>query len=164
MEEQTIKLRGIEPKDVDFMLRLVSDPETTRYIQGLITDRDMLLDWIESLTENDHEYLVELSDGTPIGECSITASESIGDIGYMLLPEYWRMGYGTIVINALLVIAAHIGLSDVTATTDTNNIASVKLLEKAGFQIHRHGWMLHLSESVNDESSGQTIVEYRRSL
>ena len=38
MEEQTIKLRGIEPKDVDFMLRLVSDPETTRYIQGLITE------------------------------------------------------------------------------------------------------------------------------
>ena len=164
MEEQTIKLRGIEPKDVDFMLRLVSDPETTRYIQGLITDRDMLLDWIESLTENDHEYLVELSDGTPIGECSIAVSEAIGDIGYMLLPEYWRRGYGTIVVYALLVAAAHMGLSGVTAVTDTNNIASTRLLEKTGFQIHRQGWVLHLSNDGNDDSSGQTIVEYRRSL
>lgn len=164
MEEQTIKLRGIEPKDVDFMLRLVSDPETTRYIQGLITDRDMLLDWIVSLTENDHEYLVELSDGTPIGECSIAASESIGDIGYMLLPEYWRKGYGTTVVYCLLAIAANMGLNMASATTDSNNTASVKLLEKTGFTVYRQGWMLHVSEDGKNDSSGQTVVEYRRSL
>lgn len=164
MEEQTIKLRGIESKDVDFMLRLVNDPETTHYIQGLITDRGMLLDWIESLTEQEHEYLVELSDGTPIGECSIAVSNCIGEIGYMLLPEYWRKGYGTTVVYCLLAIATNMGLNMVSATTDSNNTASVKLLEKTGFQIHRQGWMLHISEDGNDKSSGQNIVEYRRSL
>lgn len=164
MEDLTVRLRNIEPKDVDFMLRLVNDPETTRYIQGLITDRGMLLDWIESLTEQDHEYLVELSDGTPIGECSIAVSDSIGEIGYMLLPEYWRKGYGTTVVYCLLALAANMGLNMASATTDSNNIASVKLLEKTGFSVYRQGWMLHVSEDGKNDSSGQTVVEYRRPL
>ena len=162
--KQTVKLRPIETRDVDFMLRLVNDFDTTRYIQGLITDRDMLLEWIESLNKSDHEYIVELPDGTPIGECSIAESDNVGDIGYMLLPEYWRQGYGTTVVYCLLAIAVHMGLTVVSATTDTNNIASAKLLEKTGFKVYRLGWMLHLSEDDKGGSGGLTVVEYRRPL
>ena len=164
MEQDTIRLRKVLPKDVDDLLRIVNDPEATRYIHGLITDRSLLLGWIESLTEKDYEYIVELSDGTVIGECSLTVTEKSGDIGYMLLPDYWRKGYGTTVVYALLVIASHLGLSMVTAVTDTNNIASVKLLEKTGFEANRQGWMLHMSEGNNDGIEDQSIVEYRRQL
>lgn len=164
MERDTIRLRKIRSEDVDDLERIVTDPEATRYIQGLITDHDMLLGWIESLTENDHEYIVELSDGTIIGECSLAVTRDTGDIGYILLPTHWRKGYGTTVIYALLIIASRLGLSMVTAVTDTNNTASVRLLEKTGFVAYRQGWMMHLSEEDKERIEDQSIVEYRRPL
>ena len=164
MEQDKITLRKVRPQVVDALLRIVNNPEATRYIHGLITDRGLLLGWIESLTEKDYEYIVELSDGTVIGECSLTVTGVTGDIGYILLPDYWHKGYGTTVVYALLVIASRLGLSMVTAVTDTNNTASVKLLEKTGFEPVRQGWMLHLSEEDKDEIEDQSIVEYRRAL
>ena len=38
-----VKLREINTEDADFMLRLVGDPNVTRFIPGLIQDREMLI-------------------------------------------------------------------------------------------------------------------------
>ena len=46
--------------------------------------------------------------GQATGECSIDAS---GEIGLMLLPEYWRQGFGTGTVRELIGIGRYTVLS-----------------------------------------------------
>jgi len=162
MQGNNVFLRSIQPEDEPFLLRLVNDPDATRYIQGLMTDPDTLHQWIASLDKDSCEFIVSLTNGTPIGECSIGGLGEAAEIGYMFLPEYWNKGYGTATVEILVQLVDKMGFSAVVATTDTRNAASVHLLEKMGFTENRQGWMLHLSEGGESNGEGQTVVEYRK--
>ena len=164
MNTKKIRLRIVEKDDYDFMMRLVNDPEVTRYIRGMITNPEMLWAWIQATNEHDHEYIVELMDGTPIGECSIFEMDGTGEIGCMLLSAYWRMGYGTEVVESLLKLAKEMGVSTVMARTDNRNIASLRLLEKCGFTFDRLGWILRLSLLGKTTEKEQAVVEYKKDL
>lgn len=155
-------LKAMSADDLEFICRLVNDHEVTKYIGNLIQDKNELGKWIGSLTPDDHEYVV-LKGNVPIGECSLTVSGDSGEIGYMLLPEYWRQGFGTKVVEQLLSIAHNLGLKVVTATTDKDNVASVWLLLKNGFQPYGVGWMLTDNE-LESMKPGRTVTTYRRML
>ena len=162
MPGKEITLRLIEQIDLDFMFDLVNNNEVTKYIGGLIRDKNMLRTWIDQLAEANQEYIVAL-DGTPIGECSLTVNGNAGEIGYMILPEYWNHGYGTDTITQLLILAKNQGLQKVTAATDPDNTASVRILEKTGFQKEAIGWWM-TEEEMESMKMGRTIVTYRREL
>ena len=145
MKDISIKLRPITAEDTDFMVRLVSEPALTRYLPGMITNHSMMESWIRSLRDSDHEYIVQ-HDGTEIGECSLTvADDQTAEIGFMLLPQFWRRGFGTEVVQQLLEKADQLQVTEVTATTDVKNTAAVQLLTKMGFQKQNIGWMASLS-------------------
>ena len=55
-----------------------------------------------------------------------------GHIGYDIRPSERRKGYGTIILALSLVKAWEMGLTRVLVTCDTDNIASVKIIEKNG--------------------------------
>ena len=158
-----VRLREITTDDADFMMQLVSDPKVTKYIPGIIQDREMLVSWVRSLGPADHEYIVEI-EGTDelIGECSLTER---GETGFMLLPKYWHQGYGTEVVNSLIDKAQAMKIKELTATTDERNRAAIHLLEKCGFQKQKSGWMVMLQENEDGEpENGQNIIQFRRSI
>lgn len=159
-------LREITADDADFMMQLISDPKVTRFIPGMIQDREMLISWIQSLRTADHEYIVEI-EGTDelIGECSLTEQGETGEIGFMLLPKYWHQGYGTEVVNSLIDKAQAMKIKELSATTDERNRAAIRLLQSCGFKEEKSGWMVMLSESEGDETgSGQNIIQFRKSI
>lgn len=161
-----VRLREINADDADFMMQLVSDPKVTRFIPGMIQDREMLISWIQSLGTTDHEYIVEI-EGTDelIGECSLTEQGETGEIGFMLLPKYWHQGYGTEVVNSLIDKAQAMKIKELSATTDERNRAAIRLLQSCGFKEEKSGWMVMLSESEGDETgSGQNIIQFRKSI
>lgn len=161
-----VRLREINADDADFMMQLVSDPKVTRFIPGMIQDREMLISWIQSLGTTDHEYIVEI-EGTDelIGECSLTEQGETGEIGFMLLPNYWHQGYGTEVVNSLIDKAQAMKIKELSATTDERNRAAIRLLQSCGFKEEKSGWMVMLSESEGDETgSGQNIIQFRKSI
>lgn len=161
-----ITLREIAPEDVDFMMRLVTDPRVTRFIPGMIHEREMLGSWIQSLGAEDHEYIVRIEETDEmIGECSLTEQGEYGEIGFMLLPQYWRRGYGTEVVNCLVKNARGRRIKELTATTDAKNIAAIRLLEKTGFKKQKNGWMVVIPEEENRTiERGQNIIQFQRSL
>lgn len=57
-------LRPITTNDIDFMIALVSDSETTRYLPGMISDRKMMEVWILSLGESDNQGIRQSWDGS----------------------------------------------------------------------------------------------------
>ena len=71
-----------------------------------------------------------------IGEAGITLSANkfkLGEIYYKLMPIYWGKGYGTEVATALISFGlGKMKLHKVEAGVATENIRSVKVLEKAG--------------------------------
>jgi RimJ/RimL family protein N-acetyltransferase len=56
-----------------------------------------------------------------------------GDIGYALREDVWGQGYGTEVARALIDLGfTQLGLHRVWATVHPENVASIRVLEKAG--------------------------------
>ena len=161
-----VSLREINTEDADFMLRLVNDPKVTRFLPGLIQDREMLISWIQSLRPTDHEYIIAIEEtGEEIGECSLTKQGDSAEIGFMLLPKYWMQGYGTETVTSLIEIARDMKLKELTATTDSRNKAAIRLLEKCGFKKQKYGWMVMISEDEESKSDGgQNIIQFQRSL
>ena len=60
-----------------------------------------------------------------------------GHIGYDIRPSERRKGYGTIILKLTLEKAKGLGLKRVLITCDTDNMASVKIIEKNGGEVER---------------------------
>ena len=75
------------------------------------------------------------NDETYIGMGALNRNEDgVFEIEYMLLPEYWNRGYGTALVQTLLLMAKVSGLSEtIEAITDPSNTYSKRILEHTGF-------------------------------
>jgi RimJ/RimL family protein N-acetyltransferase len=87
-------------------------------------------------------------DGVTIGDCgTLGLGDATGaiEIGYGLAEPYRRQGYGTELVRALSQwLLDRPPVRAVTAATEAENIASIRVLEHAGFQLGRadgeHVW------------------------
>ena len=165
-----VLLRKLTVNDVDDLLLIARNPDVTRYIPGMIQDRETFMSWINGLRDSDHEYMVlkatdadqKVFDGNAnnttkvngstediiIGECSLDGS---GEIGLMLLPEYWRQGYGTATITELIRIATSLGMEKITVQTSSENTACVGLFRSMGFTASGMGWIIPEEEMLNED-------------
>ena len=164
VQMSNIILRPLKMSDSDFLLELVNNPEVTKYLPGLIHNKQMLLSWIKSLDDSSHEYIIQLEkSGTDIGECSINRVGKVLEIGLMLLPQYWNRGYGTETVRSLLDIAKSSKMKNITAVTDNRNSVMIRILENLGFILKNEGWMWKISEDEQDRlNEGQNIVVYEK--
>lgn len=145
IKTQRLLLRGLHPNDADAILDLRSRDLTMQFI-----DREKLKSIEEAL------FLIEkilqtVAENEGINWCITTIDNpdkligTIGfwrllkqhyraEIGYMLHPDYWRLGF----IQEAMVAVLDYGFSkmklhSVEAHIDPLNIASANVLEKAGF-------------------------------
>ena len=66
------------------------------------------------------------------------------EASYELRPEFWGKGYGTEILESVLVYSLYaLGLEEIYAETQKKNAASIRILEKVGMrflsQIERFG-------------------------
>ena len=81
-------------------------------------------------------WMIELQDGTHIGELCFKgiSEEGSAEIGYGIAAEYQGHGYATEAVSALVDWALNDPcVTSVTAETEDSNIASQRVLKKAGF-------------------------------
>ncbi len=94
-------------------------------------------DWIGGANKNpdEEQYVVTLADGTLIGACGIELREGAPSIGYWLGQPFWRKGYATEAVRALIDHAfGDLEHDELHATARVTNPASRHVLEKCGFQ------------------------------
>ena len=91
----------------------------------------------EGLKEGDW-FIVSAKDGTKVGfGCTFRAQGAFG-LGYMFVPEARGKGYGTETVKILVdYVFLHRDVPRVQAEIHPENMASQRVLEKAGF--HREG-------------------------
>ena len=81
-------------------------------------------------------YPVLLADGTNAGYVqAVPMDDDKWEVGYHIAKEFAGKGYATEAVKAFLpVIMKELGISEILGICVKENIASIKVLEKAGFE------------------------------
>ena len=172
LETDRLVLRRFTEADVDNLFDLHSDPEVMRFLTGgKPTSREVIRD--ETLPRFLHCYecfegfgfwvAIEKSTGQFLGWFEFRPPEGSGpeevELGYRLRRSAWGKGYATEGSRALIRKGfSELGVRRVVAQTMTVNIASRRVMEKAGLTLER---TLHQSWPEPIEGAEQGEVEYR---
>lgn len=137
-----MNLRVAEKEDLPIIAEWLSDPDVPGEYQGL---RQFSKSDFEKTfgVEDKHElrdFIIEKKDGTKIGLIAhfyvLHIAGKLLEIGYALIPSERGKGYCT---EAIQLMLDYLFLSRETirvqATTDKRNLASQRVLEKAGFRM-----------------------------
>ncbi len=137
------------PTDADGMFELDSDPEVHRYLgNNPVTDIQQTRDVIEFVRQQYIENgigrwaVIEKSTNNFIGWSGLKLVKEernnhpqYYDIGYRLIPKYWRKGYATESAKACLDYAFEVmNLQQVVGTAAKENLASKHILQKIGLK------------------------------
>lgn len=144
-ETERLIVRELTFDDAEFILSLVNQPSFLQFIgdKGVRTLEDAR-NYIKNgplISYKRHgfgSFCVTLKDsGTPIGMSGLIKREALDrpDIGFAILPEYWRMGYAFEVASAIVEYARSTHQLDrISGIVNPDNEASINLLERLGFR------------------------------
>ena len=150
LETERLILRRFTESDADHLYNLDNDPEVMRYINGgTPTPRHAIQEDILPIflryDERRPGYgfwaAIEKEGGDFLGWFSLRPSEAAPGqavLGYRLRRAAWGMGFATEGARALIRLAfAELGARRVVATTYEHNLASRRVMEKAGMTLSR---------------------------
>ena len=141
---ERLTLRDFEPSDESALHAFVSDPTVTRYTAwGPNTEDDTrgflsgVLEQARSAARDCYSLaVVETTTGRLVGsvELSVESAEHArGELGFVFAPSCWGRGYATEATRVLMAFGFdELGLHRIAATCHPENVASSRVLEKAG--------------------------------
>ena len=167
-ETEHLILDKARQEDWEDMYRGVwSRPECNRYMfWDLTTDeeaaQDRMARTVRWQAAHDAWTLREKESGRAIGFAGVSPddADTAEEQGICLAPEYWRRGYGTEILRALMDYAkTELGAKRFVCRARTDNIASRSLIEKEGFRFIGE-------EEVEDHRDGtpRTLAVYEKQL
>lgn len=143
-ETERLIVRQFTIGDKDNFFRLSGDPTVMQYIREISTrvqSDKFLKENIEGYQTKPHRgrwAVVHKTDRSFIGSFAIIPLPSDPakiQLGYSLLPENWGKGYATeLTHGGLNYFMNHYSLPEIYGVTEKPNVASQKVLLKAGFQ------------------------------
>lgn len=145
LETKRLTLRQFEVEDAAFIFELVNTPDWLTYIgdkhiRSVDDAKTYLLNGpLKSYQENGWGlWMIELKESqTSIGMCGLLKRNTLDDIdiGFAILPKYFRMGYGFEIASATLNYATQkLKIQRIVAIVSPGNVPSTKLLNKLGLQ------------------------------
>ena len=133
---ERLLLRPAEPDDLQAFHTILSDARATAYWSTPPhTDIAETEGWLAAMLAidptKDEDFVIEL-DGRVIGKAGLFG---FPEIGFILHPDAWGKGYAGEALRPVLdrAFAVH-GLPFVEADVDPRNAASLRLLQRMGFQ------------------------------
>jgi RimJ/RimL family protein N-acetyltransferase len=136
IEAGRLTLRRARSDDLAMFHAAMSDAAVMRYWSTPPhTDLAVSRDWVEAMVGADpaisDDFVIEVA-GQPIGKLGCWR---LPELGYLLHPDFQGCGYAG---EALAIFADYMrnrGLRRITADVDPRNVASLRLLERAGFVV-----------------------------
>ncbi|WP_075870967.1 GNAT family N-acetyltransferase [Kocuria sp. CNJ-770] len=140
-------LRPVRASDLEAMLAYRGDPHVTEHLGHAPLSREEVRDRIDARPAGRDpgsgrvvRGVAIVVDGRCVGDAMLRLQPAPGEggwqlwIGYALRPEMWGRGLATEVATELVGIAQDCGLP-VWAETFAENLASQRVLEKAGLEL-----------------------------
>ena len=142
LETERLRIREFQPSDLDSIHEYASNPEVLKYMPFEPNTLERSKNFMEQAIskqsmENRTDFevaVVHRKENKLIGGCRINKETEIqAHIGYMINQKYWGFGYATEVAKALVTYGfTELDVHRIYATCVPDNIASWKVLEKAG--------------------------------
>ncbi len=153
MEMPVVRLRAIEPEDLDVLYRIEND--TTLWDVGATNvpySRYTLHDYIASSSDDIYadrqvRMMIENEDSTVVGMVDLVAfspEHRRAEVSVVIMNGYLRRGYAMAALSRLHDYALRIlHLHQLYAVVAADNIASVRLFVKAGYEdtTHLRNWL-----------------------
>ena len=140
-----IKLRAIEPEDLDLLYRIENDVELWNVgTSNVPYSRYLLHDYVANAkndiyTDRQVRMMVENSDGKIVGVVDLVSFDPANcraEVGLIILNSYRRQGYGTAVLAQISDYALRIlHLHQLYAYVGVDNKPSFQLFKKSGFLV-----------------------------
>ena len=156
LKTDDLQLRPSNPTDAEGMLAMLSDRESMRYWSDQpISDLDAAIEVLDQDLESDAQgnsmcwAITFNGQDKMIGKCILFqfSRENRAEIGYILNRKYWRQGLTYQALGAVIDFAFNtLKLHRIEADVDTENLASIGLLEKLGFKregLFRERWRVY---------------------
>ncbi len=142
LETERLCLRKFVPEDIEWHVKMYSDPNVMRFLgRGITLTRDQTaksLDWKISFYEKNGfgEGVVLLKDtGEPIGHCGFgyLPDRSDIEIAYAFIESSWGKGYATEISKAVLDYGFDkLDMKRIVAMVYPQNSPSIHVIEKMG--------------------------------
>ena len=143
MNEVTVRLRAMEPEDLDMLYKVENDQELWNVGNTNVPySRYVLHDYIahssgDIYTDREVRLIIENGVGEAVGVADITnfdAKHCHAEVGIVIAREHRMKGYALKALGRITHYAAHVlHLHQLYAIIDADNEASVRLFRKAGF-------------------------------
>jgi len=144
LETERLFLKCIGYDDADFFYKQFTTDEVNKYLYDIepLSSLEEAKTWIglflEGEPRNHHRWIMVLKEnGEKIGTCGFHRwNRETGEIemGYDLQPPYWRKGYTSEALTAIMKFALEeMKVKKIFAHISVDNIASIRISEKLGF-------------------------------
>ena len=138
-------LRELEPGDAQAIHPVFSDPEATRFSLRIHSTVEETLKWIEAIRRGDEKNgfmpwgVVRIDNNTLIGYCGcgpiLLDGKKECEIGYRIIRSCWGLGFATEAVEGIIHYEFKtLSLPKLIALIQPENIASIRVAEKAGMQ------------------------------
>lgn len=150
LETKRLLFRPHEPRDLEAYCAMEQDPEVRRYVGGAPRTREAaearFLGALRPARDRLRMWATVLkSTGVYIGRCGVypqmqaaTRIPGEGVLGFYLARAYWGQGFATEAGSAFIHFGfAELGLQKIVTSVQAENRASLRVLEKLGFNLVR---------------------------
>ena len=153
MTDERIRLRDIEPDDLALFFEHGQDPvaiEMAAFTPEDPSDRAAFAEHWQRLLES--ETIIKrtiLHDGDVVGHIASWTQDGDREITYWIDRNCWGQGVATAAVS---VFVAEIETRPLYARTATDNIGSIRVLEKCGFVVvgHERGYANGRGEEIDE--------------
>lgn len=141
MESERLWITRLRYEDAEeIFYAYASKPEATRYVSWptheSVEDTRSFLTYARAAWERGSDYSFSLrlkSTNRLIGSIGLIHDEGKIQFGYILSPQQWGMGYATEACRTVLAVIRSLpGIYRISTFVDVENMASVRVLQKAG--------------------------------
>lgn len=145
LETQRLRLRLMQPSDLDNLLKIFADPKVMASFGGATFNREQMERWIQGNIEHQDRYgyglfsVILKSEKLLIGDCGLEHMEIDGDqaaeLGYDFRNDYWNQGFATEAATAVRDYAFDVlHLPSLISLIRIGNEASKRVSEKIGMR------------------------------
>lgn len=143
LKTQRLTFRKVKLEDIDAWMEFFASPEALRFLPFKLNSRKACQEWIERQLQRYTETksglcaLIDRNTGEMVGQLGLLKQEVDGkgelEIGYHLIPRFWKKGYATEAAIAARDFAFKNNLAEsLISIIHPENINSQKVAERNG--------------------------------
>jgi ribosomal-protein-alanine N-acetyltransferase len=145
MTTERLVLRPQEPRDSAALFAILGDPDAMRFwgrpaITRLAVVDELIAEQQAAMTEGLCRYWTMLEKGEAVGSLDLSLiQDGAAELGFLVRRDRWGQGFAS---EAVAAVAAHglndLGLFQIVAVVQENNLHAKRVLDKTGFRQVEH--------------------------